>query len=114
MNPRPHLAVAILVFLGALSAGHAQEWTRFRGPNGSGLGVAPNLPEVFSEKDYNWKIELPGAGHSSPVIWGDRIFITGNPQATSNRIISCVDAKDGKTLWQKEYDTAEYHLHSDN
>jgi outer membrane protein assembly factor BamB len=114
MNPRSPFAIAVLVFLGALSAADAQEWTRFRGPNGSGLGVAPNLPEEFSEKDYNWKIELPGAGHSSPVIWGDRIFITGNPKGTTKRVICCVSAKDGKILWQKEYETAGYHLHSDN
>ena len=114
MNPRPSLAIAVLVFLGALNAADAQEWTRFRGPNGSGLGVAPNLPEEFAEKDFNWKIELPGAGHSSPVIWGDRVFITGNPKGTTKRVICCVSAKDGKILWQKEYETAGYHLHSDN
>jgi outer membrane protein assembly factor BamB len=114
MNSRSSLVIAALIFLGALGTADAQEWTRFRGPNGSGLGVAPNLPETFSEKDYNWKVELPGAGHSSPVIWGDRIFITGNPKGTTKRVLSCMSAKDGKTLWQKEYETAGYHLHSDN
>jgi len=114
MNPRFSLAAAILVFLGTSGETNAQEWTRFRGPNGSGVGAAPNLPEEFSEKDYNWRIELPGAGHSSPVIWGDRVFVTGNPTNTTKRVICCVSAKDGKTLWQKDYETAGYHLHSDN
>ncbi|MDB6153536.1 MAG: hypothetical protein JWL90_1989 [Chthoniobacteraceae bacterium] len=105
------------ITLAALTLGplaNAQEWTRFRGPNGSGLGKAPNLPAEFSEKDYNWKIELAGTGHSSPVIWGDRIFVTATPKGTARRIIACLNAADGKVLWQKEFDTSAYHLHADN
>ena len=54
----------------------AQEWTRFRGPNGSGISYAKTIPTKISSADINWKIELPGSGHSSPVLWGDRIFLT--------------------------------------
>jgi hypothetical protein len=46
----------------------AEPWARFRGPNGTGIGEAPGVPASFTEKDYNWKITLPGGGHSSPVI----------------------------------------------
>ena len=106
--------VAAAIFLALCSGAGAQEWTRFRGPNGSGLGVAPKLPAEFSEKDFNWKIELPGRGHSSPVVWGGRVFVTANPQATTQRVIVCVSAADGKTLWQKEYATGGYRLHADN
>ena len=106
--------VAAAIFLALCSGAGAQEWTRFRGPNGSGLGVAPKLPVEFSEKDFNWKIELPGRGHSSPVVWGGRVFVTANPQATTQRVIVCVSAADGKTLWQKEYATGGYRLHADN
>ena len=59
---RSSLALSLLLLLSALPAGRAQEWTRFRGPNGSGVGVAPNLPAVFSETDYDWNVELPGSG----------------------------------------------------
>src|ERR1700736_3753678 len=104
MIPRSRFAFAIITFLCASGVASAQEWTRFRGPNGSGLGAAPNLPESFSEKDFNWKVELPGAGHSSPVIWGNRVFVTGNPKGTTKRMICCLDAKNGKILWQKEYE----------
>ena len=106
--------VAAAIFLALCPGAGAQEWTRFRGPNGAGLGVAPKLPAEFSEKDFNWKIELPGRGHSSPVVWGDRVFVTANPQATTQRVIVCVSAADGKTLWQKEYATGGYRLHADN
>jgi outer membrane protein assembly factor BamB len=95
----------------------AQEWTRFRGPNGSGLANA-KLPEQITEKDINWRCALPGAGHSSPVIWGDRIFVTATPAAApdaeAKRIIVCVGAKDGKIQWQREYATGIYRKHADN
>lgn len=93
---------------------HGQEWTRFRGPNGSGIGVAPNLPAVFSEKDFNWNVELPGSGHSSPVLWGGRIFVTATPKGSTKRLIVCLNVADGKESWRREYETAAYHLHTDN
>ena len=114
MQLRPHFALASALFLGLCASAGAQEWTRFRGPNGSGLGVAPGLPAEFAEKDFNWKVELPGSGHSSPVVWGGRVFVTGNPKDTTVRVIACVGAADGKTLWKKEYATGGYHLHADN
>jgi outer membrane protein assembly factor BamB len=92
----------------------AQEWTRFRGPNGSGLGNAPNFPATFGEKDFNWKIELPGTGHSSPVIWGDRVFITCVPNGTAQRIALCINARDGKTVWQRTYESSAFRQHADN
>ncbi len=52
----------------------AQEWTRFRGPNGSGESETDSIPAVWSDADDNWKVSLPGVGHASPVLWGDRIF----------------------------------------
>ncbi len=114
MKPHLHFSLASAIFLSFSFSVGAQEWTRFRGPNGSGLGVAPKLPAEFAEKDFNWKIELPGAGHSSPVVWGGRVFVTGNPKGTTKRVLVCVNAADGKTLWQKEYETAGYRMYPDN
>ncbi len=53
----------------------AQEWTRFRGPNGDGQSEA-KFPAEWTERDLTWKVSLPGAGHSSPVLWGKQIFLT--------------------------------------
>ena len=72
---RLSLVVACASFL-ALPA-MAQEWTRFRGPNGTGLANAKSIPVEFGEKDFNWKVKLPAAGHSSAVLWGEKIFLTG-------------------------------------
>jgi len=90
------------------------EWTRFRGPNGSGLGKAPNLPAQFSASDFNWRMELPGAGYSSPVVWADRIFVTANPKGTTQRVVVCVRVQDGRTLWTKTYDSGPDDLNEDN
>lgn len=54
---------------------YAQQWTRFRGPNGTGVSEAKNIPVTWTERDYNWKTALPGMGHSSPVVWGNSVFL---------------------------------------
>ena len=51
----------------------AQEWTRFRGPNGTGTNATQSIPAQWTESDYKWKVALPGSGHSSPVVWGEKI-----------------------------------------
>ena len=113
MNRFPLLAAALVFFLTSTGA-RAQEWTRFRGPNGSGVAVAPKFPAQFSEADFNWKVELPGSGHSSPVIWGDRVFVSATPAGSAKRVTVCLDAKDGKTVWSKEYETGAFRQHADN
>ena len=70
--------VVCLIFSAVIGSSRlaAQEWTRFRGPNGTGVSEAKGIPTSWTEKDYNWHIGLPGIGHSSPVLWGERIFLT--------------------------------------
>lgn len=115
--PAFSLRLIVAALLGLTFTAGAQEWTRFRGPNGSGIAKA-NLPEQLAEKDINWRCELPGTGHSSPVVWGDRIFVTctppGAPDAEAKRIVVCVGAKDGKIQWQREFATGIYRKHADN
>lgn len=116
MHSRLALALAAAAAL-SLSA-HAQEWTRFRGPEGTGLGKA-DLPEQLTDKNILWRSPLPGNGHSSPVIWGDRVFVTATPAGTgpadqAQRIVVCVGAKDGKIQWQREFSTGGYRKHADN
>ena len=84
---------------------HASEWTRFRGPNGSGVAEA-EIPTEWKEGDFNWKVKLPGVGHGSPVVWGDRIFLLCGEEETGTRIPTCVSAKDGSILWQKRFEAS--------
>ncbi len=92
----------------------AQDWTRFRGPNGAGISDATSIPTEWTDKDYNWKTKLPGIGHSSPVIWGDRIFLTSAIEETCQRIVLCISATDGSILWQKAYDSTVHSKHLRN
>ncbi len=108
------LLVVILLWGACSNAAEDGSWSRFRGPNGSGIGQTKGLPLKWTDADYNWKIKLPGTGHSSPVVWGQRVFITCGHHKTAQRLILCVDAPTGRILWQREYNTQLYTQHSDN
>lgn len=94
-------------------ASFAADWTQFRGPNGSGISTDTNVPLNWSDtENLRWKIELPGPGSSSPIVAGDRIFVTcysgyGVPKANGGdlkslqRHLVCVDRIDGKIRWAR-------------
>src|SRR4051794_1184243 len=82
----------------------AQEWPRFRGPNGAGVS-ATTFPTTWTEKDYRWQVKLPGPGHSSPVLWGDRLYVTGSDTAGKLYVL-CLDAASGRTLWNRAFAAA--------
>jgi outer membrane protein assembly factor BamB len=92
----------------------AQEWTRFRGPNGSGLSEAKTLPSVWSDHNFKWKTTLPGAGHSSPVIWGDKVFVTSCDETAGKFYVFACDTAVGTQLWQKEFPLTPYRKHAYN
>jgi len=96
------------------SVSQAQEWTRFRGPNGQGISDAKTIPVKWTQSDYNWKIELPGGGHSSPVLWGDKIFVTSGDAKTGHSILQALKASDGTVLWQKQYTLTAYRMNKLN
>jgi outer membrane protein assembly factor BamB len=98
------LALAIL----GTSVSWGQEWTRFRGPNGQGISNAKTIPVKWTEDDYNWKVKLPGGGHSSPVLWGEKLFVTGGDRQAGKSVIFALNVSDGKVLWQKEYSLSKY------
>jgi outer membrane protein assembly factor BamB len=91
--------VSILLAL-VLTAAAEPEWARFRGPNGSGLSETTGLPTEFGpDRNVVWKTDLP-QGFSSPVIHGDRIFLTGFRE---DRLFAfAVDRRTGKMLWERE------------
>ena len=91
-----------------------QEWTRFRGPNGTGLSATKGIPTTWTESDYLWKVALPGVGHSSPVIWGDRVFVTSADDESAERMVMCVAAADGKLLWERRYPSSIHKKHLKN
>lgn len=109
---------AFILFLGAAALGSAPasagDWPRFRGPNGSGVSPDPApAPVSWSpEENIKWKVPLAGAGVSSPIVVGDKIFVTSysgyglsrrdpGDQSDLKRHLQCIDRKTGKVLWEK-------------
>ncbi len=105
---------AVALFLWPLSCAGQGQWSRFRGPNGTGISQATTVPATWTDADYNWKVKLPGTGHSSPVLWGKRIFLTCGIGEDAARIILCLDTADGRTLWKREYPSETFNQHRDN
>jgi len=113
MNVRPLLAS--LCFASCVVAPLvAGDWTRFRGPNGTGVVDDAAIPAVPTEADIAWKVELPGTGHSSPVIWGDKVFVTSAAEDPTQRVVLCLNAKDGSKLWERRFDYSVHKKHTLN
>lgn len=92
----------LLVVLGVLgmSASAADDWSQWRGPHFNGSAQIGSLPAEFSKSDARWVAAMPGPAGSTPVVWGDRIFLT-SPDEAKNLNLLCLDAKDGKILWSR-------------
>ena len=93
-------------------AAHAQNWPSFRGPNGSGIADAHPLPVSWDgERSVNilWKTPVPGLGHSSPAIWGDRIFVTS---AISSATKLTYNAKDDDIEPADDASVHQWQVHS--
>ena len=90
----------------------AQEWTRFRGPNGTGVVADADLPTKLKEPD--WTTDLAGVGSSCPVAWGDRIFVTSCDMESAEIRVQCLSIDDGSENWIKLFESTPYHLHDRN
>ena len=100
---------------GLVITGYAapKNWPQWRGPNGDGITQNESVPTNWGEsKNLKWKLKLPGPGASSPITWGNQLFLTcysgygvskanGNLQSLMRHVV-CVDTKTGKIQWQKD------------
>ena len=92
------------------SPADAENWPGFRGPDGAGVAEDAKVPLTWGPETENlkWKVLLPGPGSSSPIVWGDHVFVTcysgygdgseGGDLLTLNRHLLCVDAKSGSVV----------------
>lgn len=79
----------------------AEQWPGWRGPRGDGTSIATSLPlEWSTEKNVVWQAKVEGAGHSSPIIWNDQLFLTTCDEATHERKLLCYDRNTGSLRWQ--------------
>ncbi len=94
----PTLALTAVSFAALLSVARAGgEWPQFRGPTGQGVSDARGLPLTWSEtENIKWKTAIPGEGHSSPVVSGNRVWLTSSPDKGKTRHVLCLDFETGK------------------
>ena len=91
----------VLASLTQFAAKADHNWNRWRGPDGNGLSGETNLPVKWSAEDVTWRAELKGLGHSSPTIWGERIFLTAAIEGGKQRVVMCIDRNNGKIVWKR-------------
>jgi outer membrane protein assembly factor BamB len=98
--------------MGAQSADAGRFWAQWRGPLATGVSRTANPPVEWSEtRNIRWKIALPGRGSGTPVVWGDRVYVTtavsadGTTKAVANLshkfIVMAIDRRTGKTVWER-------------
>lgn len=100
---RYFLTTAVLLFA-FVTPSSADDWTRFRGNDGQGMSSTTVPTEWDLDSNVAWSVDLPGAGSSSPIIVGDRVFVTfyeGVSGANAKRGLICLDAASGKIRWQE-------------
>ena len=94
--------VPCCLLLAALPA-NADDWVRFRGPDGNGISAETNLPTKWSAtENVAWKTKIPGQGWSSPIVKGNRIFLTATTDGGKTCHIIGLDRDTGAILWDRE------------
>lgn len=128
---RPARELRLLMLLLSLAAVQAHSaspsahWPQFRGPGSLGVSENPNLPDRWgTNENVAWKADVPGRGWASPIVWGDRVFLTtvvsdgetespkkglylggerqAIPQGTQHWLVLCFDLASGRELWRRE------------
>lgn len=127
MSTRWYLELAVVIGIAASAAAQTRpgagdaSWMQFRGPGGLGIAAAAKPPVTWAEdKNVLWKTPMPGAGASSPIVVGNRVFVTcfsgyhvpgagGRGEAIENlkRHVLCLNLANGKILWQQEFPAAQ-------
>ncbi len=81
----------------------AENWPGWRGPSGDGVSAGKGIPTKWSStENIAWKIPVPGEGHSSPIVWGDKVFLTSSLTEKNKRILLCIDRLSGQTVWKRD------------
>jgi outer membrane protein assembly factor BamB len=98
MRKQNFFTFAIIIF--SITIANAENWPQWRGPGLNGVSSEKNLPVTWTaEENVAWKLAMPGLSGSTPIIWGDKIFL--NVAEGDNLSLWCVDRKQGTALWKK-------------
>jgi outer membrane protein assembly factor BamB len=107
-------ALAALLLFGGSAVVWAENWPRFRGPNGAGQSDAADIPSEFTADDYLWRALLPVVGHSSPVVWNGQVFVTSADPETAELTVLAFDLATGSEKWQRRYPGGPHSIHETN
>ena len=92
--------VVLLFFMPCLLL--SENWPNWRGPSGDGISLEKGIPVKWSPtENIAWRVAIPGKGHSSPVVWDNKVFLTTCLPEKEQRLLLCLDQRTGKKLWQK-------------
>lgn len=93
------ILITLILLSGTLMA---ENWPGWRGPSGDGISSEKNLPTRWSPtENVAWKALIAGEGHSSPIVWDDRVFLTTSLTEKNERRLLCLNRLDGNTLWER-------------
>lgn len=102
-----HRILAVALLVPGMSFFLAADWAQFRGPDGAGYAPMAKLPTSFDikeKKNIAWEVELPGRGPASPIVVGDRVFITASSGVRQDKLhVLAFDTKTGKQLWHRQF-----------
>ena len=91
----------LMIVLGLSLTAYAENWPNWRGPNYNGSTDETNLPSDWSRtKNVAWSAYLHGCSASTPVVWGDHVFLSTTDQSEDALVAMCIDRKNGATRWQ--------------
>jgi outer membrane protein assembly factor BamB len=94
------VSMGLTLFLGLV--GSAENWPAWRGPRGDGSSLETALPVHWSTNNrVQWRAALPGAGHASPIVWGESLFTVAAVGDTEERRLLCLDRNTGRIEWQR-------------
>ncbi len=94
--------------------GAASQWSRFRGPNGTGVHEGVEVPCPWNSELFRWRVKLPARGHSSPVVSQGMVFVTSALEDDATQILQARRCEDGALVWEKRYTSQRHRLHAFN
>jgi outer membrane protein assembly factor BamB len=104
-------AIVLIALAASMPSVQAGDWLQWRGPKGTGQSDEKGLPLTWSQtENVKWKVKLDGPGNSSPIVVGQKVFITHAPADSKLRGIQCYDRNTGELLWKHQVTYAEPEL----
>lgn len=111
----PRFCSTLCALLAFTSILQADNWPRFRGPNGDGVAEGQNIPVEFdATRGVLWKIPIPGVGNSCPIIWEGNLYLQTSTKKGSERVLLCLDAATGKVRWQQAFPASEFKVRGES